>query len=399
MQKTSPLLRLFLLCVFCEANLFAALACAQTPSFDELAHNIVTTSVAVKQGEVVLISGGKHTIPVMEALAIEAQKAGGMVSIVLLSDKVIRSRNADMDENYLGQEPRYLAEWLKQVDVWISLPEASDIKALNTGVSAARLTRIAKAEQFITPMLDGMKVRGVNLIYPTEERGKSFGLDGATYVNMIWQAMGTDYRQISAHGNALRNMLQGAKTVHITSPSGTDLQFSVGNRPIFLDDGTLPPDKAKSKRFLDRNVGLPSGALFFAPVETSATGKVVVPRAQCRLEAINDISFTFRNGRMEDFKAGQNANCFTELKSASGGATDRFGGINIGLNPAWPIHEENGAAYYPSTAGLVFVSIGDNQILGGSNKAEGTFSFPFPIMRATVEIDGKVVIKDGRVIL
>ena len=399
MKKTSPLPWIFLLGVFCEMNLFAAKARAQAPNFDELAHNIVTTSVAVKQGEVVLISGGKHTISLMEALAIEAQKAGGMVTILLNSDNVIRSRNADVDEKYLGQEPRYLAEWLKQVDVFISLPDASDIKALDAGVSAARLTRIAKAGQFIIPMLDGMKVRGVSLIYPTEERGKSFGLDGATYVNMIWQAMGADYRQISAQGNALRKMLQAAKTAHVTSPSGTDLQFSVGNRPIFLDDGTLPPDKARSKRFLDRNISLPSGTLFFAPVETSATGKVVVPRAQCRFEAINDISFTFRNGRMEDFKAGQNANCFTELKSASRGATDQFGGINISLNPAWPIHEENGAAYYPSTAGLVFVSIGDNQILGGSNKAEGTFNFPFPIVGATVEIDGKVVIKDGRLVL
>lgn len=399
MRKTSSLLWMFLLGVFCGASFFAGLACAQAPSFDELARKIVSTSVAVKPGEVVLITGGKHTVSLMEALAIEAQKAGGLVTILLNSEKVLRSRNADVDEKYIGQEPRYLAEWLRQVDVFISLPDASDIKALDAGVSAARLTRIAKAGDFFIPMLDGMKVRGVNIIYPTEERGKSFGLDGATYVNMIWQAMGADYKQISAQGNALRNMLQGAKAVHITSPSGTDLRFSVGNRPIFLDDGTLPPDKARSKRFLDRNVGLPSGTLFFAPVETSATGKVVVPRAQCRLEAINDISFTFRNGRMEDFKAGQNGNCFAELKSASRGATDQFGGINIGLNPAWPIHEENGAAYYPSTAGLVSVSIGDNQILGGTNKAEGTFSFPFPIIGATVEIDGKVVIKDGHLVL
>jgi leucyl aminopeptidase (aminopeptidase T) len=399
MKKTSPLPWIFLLALFCGSSFFAAPVRAQAPNFADLAHNIITTSVAVKPGEVVVITGGKHTIPLMEALAIEAQKAGGLVTIFLDSDKVIRSRNADVDEKFLGQEPRFFGEWLKQVDVWISLPNASDIKALDAGVSAQRLATIAKAGDFLIPMLDGTKVRGVSLIYPTEERGKSFGLDGATYVNMIWQAMGADYKQIAAQGDALRKMLQTAKSVHVTSPSGTDLRFSVGNRPVFVDDGTLPPDKARSKRFLDRNVGLPSGSLFFAPVETSATGKVVVPRAECRYEAINDISFTFRNGRMENFKAGQNANCFTELKSASRGATDQFGGIGIGLNPAWPIHEENGAAYYPSTAGLVFVSIGDNQILGGSNKAEGTFGFSFPIVGATVEIDGKVVIKDGRIVL
>jgi len=399
MKKMALLPWICRLGVLCAASCFALQALAQAPHFAELAHNIVTTSVAVKPGEVVLSTGGKHTIPLMEALAIEAQKAGGMVTIFLNSDKVIGSFRADVDEKYLGQEPRYIAEWFKQVDVFISLPDASDIKALDAGVSAARLAKIAKAGDFVVPMLDDMKVRGINLIYPTEERGRSFGLDGSTYVNMIWQAMGADYKQISAQGNALRKMLQGAKTVHVTSPSGTDLRFSVGNRPIFVDDGTLPPDKARSKRFLGRNVGLPAGTLFFAPVESSATGKVVVPRAECRFEAINDISFTFRNGQMEDFKAAQNGNCFTEQKNASGGATDQFATVTIGLNPAWPIHEENGAAYYPSTAGLLSVSIGDNQILGGSNKAEGTFGFSFPIVGATVEIDGQVVIKDGRLVL
>ena len=399
MKQTTRIPWIFLLAVCGTVGLLVARARAQTRDFNQLAHNIVTTSIAVKPGEVVVITGGKHTIPLMEALAIEAQKAGGMVTIFLNSDKVIRSLHTDVDDKYLGQEPRFIGEWFKQVDVLISLPDTSDLKALDAGVSAARLAKLAKSGDFLTPMLDGMKVRGVSLIYPTEERGKSFGLDGATYVNMIWQAMGADYRQISAQGNALRKMLQAAKTAHVTSPSGTDMHFSVGNRPIFLDDGTLPPDKAKSKRFIDRNVSLPSGALFFAPVESSATGKVVVPRVLCRFDVMNDSSFTFHNGRMEDFKAGQNANCFTELKSASRGDTDKFSAISIGLNPAWPIHEENGAAYYPNTAGLVFVSIGDNQILGGSNKAEGTFNFGFPIVGATVELDGKVVIKDGRLVL
>jgi len=53
-------------------------AAAQQGNVDRLAHRIVTTSVAVRPGEVVVITGGKHTIPLMEALAIETQKAGGI---------------------------------------------------------------------------------------------------------------------------------------------------------------------------------------------------------------------------------------------------------------------------------------------------------------------------------
>src|SRR2546422_7387284 len=42
-------------------------AAAQQGNVDRLAHRIVTTSVAVRPGEVVVITGGKHTIPLMEA--------------------------------------------------------------------------------------------------------------------------------------------------------------------------------------------------------------------------------------------------------------------------------------------------------------------------------------------
>lgn len=375
-------------------------AAAQEKNFGDLAHRVVTTSANIKPGDVVVISGGKHTIPLMEALAIEAQKAGGMVSMFLGSDKVIRSFNADVPEQYLEQEPRFFAEWLKQVDVWISLPDASDIKALDVGVPAARLAKINNAGQFFTGLLDGMKFRQVNIIYPTDDRAKAFGLDGATYVNMIWDAIGADYKQISDNARALKKTLQGAKTVRVTSSSGTDLTFQVGNRTIFLEEGIISAEKAKSKSFTERTTGLPGGTLTLAPLEDSATGKVVVPRAECRFEPMTDVSFSFKRGKMEDFKANKGGNCFQELISASSGPTNQIGSFSIGLNPAWKIHEENGAHYYPNSGlGVVFVSIGDNQLLDGTNKTQGNFGFAFPIVGATVEIDGKVVVKDGKLVI
>jgi len=372
---------------------------AQEKNFDELAHRIVTTSANIKPGDVVVISGGKHTIPLMEALAIESNKAGGMVTMFLGSDKVSRYFIADVPEQYLEQEPRFFAEWLKQVDVWISLPDVSDIKALDAGVPASRLAKIDKTNQFIIGLLDGMKFRQVNLIYPTDERAKAFGLDGATYVNMIWEAMGADYNQIADNGEKLKKMLEGTKTVRVTSPSGTDVSFRTGNRPIFLDDGVIPADKAKSKRFIDRTAGLPAGSLTLAPLEDSATGKVVVPQVDCRYQPMTNVSFVFNKGKMEDFKAAKGGNCLQELIADSGGATNQIASFSIGLNPAWKVHEENGARYYPGGGlGVVFVSIGDNELLDGKNKAQGAFGFGFPIVGATVEVDGKVVVKDGKLL-
>lgn len=418
MKPTRYLVALAFACVF----LVAQLACqpasntntaqqntSNTPSsgstakapernFDQLAHRIVTMSANIQPGEVVVVSGGKHTIPLMEAIAIEAQKAGGMVTMFLNSDKVSRSFNVDVSDKYLEQEPRFLAEWLKQTDVFISLPGASDIKALDEGVSAERLGKMAKAGEFLTPMLDGMKFRQINIIYPTEERGKSFRLDGQTYVNMIWDAIGADYQQIAAKGDALKRKLQGAKKIRVTSPAGTDVTFDVGSRPIFIDDGIVSAERAKSKKFADRNVGLPGGALNFAPVENSANGKVVVPRVDCRFEKMSNITFEFKNGKMDNFQASQGKQCFDDLMATSDGPKDMFSGFTIGLNPNWPSHEENDAAYYASGAGLVFLGIGDNQFIGGSIKTKGNFGFGFPISNATVWIDDQKIIENGRLL-
>src|SRR5439155_1515084 len=139
-------------------------------------------------------------VPLMEALAIEAQKAGGMVTIFLSSDSVVRSLDVDVPEQFLSQEPRFFAEWLKQVDVFITLPSASNIKALDAGVPATRLGKLNQAGQFLTPLLDDMKFREVDITYPTRERGASWGIEGATYVKMMWAAIGADYQRIAEQG-------------------------------------------------------------------------------------------------------------------------------------------------------------------------------------------------------
>jgi aminopeptidase len=71
-----------------------------------------------------------------------------------------------------------------------------------------------------------------------------------------------------------------------------------------------------------------------------------------------------------------------------------FGSISIGLNPIL-IPNDN---YWPAAgAGVVYLTFGNNQLEGGKNTS--AFSWAFPMTNATVEIDGKMVVKDGKIIL
>lgn len=148
------------------------------PDFDELARRVVHTCVNVKPGEVVMVSGGKHNLALMESLAIEANKAGGMTTMVITTDRVDRSFNVDVPEEYLGQEPKYFADWMKEVDVYIGLPTDEDAEAVTEGVPEVRLAKAAKAGQAITDMLmNAPKLRGIFIGYPTKEDTAAMHVD------------------------------------------------------------------------------------------------------------------------------------------------------------------------------------------------------------------------------
>lgn len=369
----------------------------RTGDEEALARKVVSTSVNVRPGDVVVVAGGKHTIPLMEAVAIEAQKAGGMVTMFLNSDRVWRSFNVEVPEEYLDQEPQYFAEWLEHIDVWIGFPGAEDFKAVIADVPEARFAKAAKADQVIWDMLNESKIRSAFVNYPTREDAENVNIDFATLERMHWDAVDTDYESISEKGSRLESLLKGAKTMQVTTPAGTDLSFTVGGRHVFVRDGIVTAEDSGSQLFFDRWISLPGGEVFLAPIETSANGKVVVPRGQCRFEPLTGVSFEFKDGKMEKFEAAEGGECFTDSMAPYTGPKDMFGGISIGLNPALEVIDEGGDFRPSNAAGMVWISVGQNQLSGGANLEPG--GFEFPLTGATVTVDGEVVVEDGQLAL
>lgn len=372
---------------------------AKAQDYAELARRMVKTSASIKPGDVVVVSGGKHDVALMEDLAIESAKAGGLVTMFLDSDKLERAIYTEVPEQYLEQQPAFFVEWIKHINVWIGLPGVEDAKATYGDVPQERFAKANKAGQVVTDALNASGVRIVNVGYPNQSDAAVNQLDFATYQKVFWDAVGADYQKISEQGKKLKQMLQGAKTVRVTSPSGTDFTFSVGRRPIFVDDGIMTEEKAKSHLALTRFVSLPSGAVFFAPIETSANGKVVVPKTRCQYKPMTGESFEFKQGHLENFKAEQGAECFAEAMAPYSGPKDVFGFFQIGLNPAAQVMENPGDYRPGYAAGLVHIGTGDNQLLGGSNKVQGGGGWSAPIVNATVTIDGKTVVQDGKLTL
>jgi len=115
---------------------------AQTADNTQALAARLVQSASVKPGDVVVIDGGKHMIPLMEAVAVEVQKLGGMPTIMLYSDRVTRSLYTEVPEKYLEQEHRFWGEWMKQANIYITLPASEDNFSSLQGVFESQMTKI-----------------------------------------------------------------------------------------------------------------------------------------------------------------------------------------------------------------------------------------------------------------
>ena len=248
--------------VICACAVLLAFAGSYGPATaqddSKLATQIAGVSAGIQPGDVVVVFGGAHTLPQMEAIAIEAQKAGGLVNMMINTDRVARSYWTEVDEEHLERVPEYWKAWLGEVDVWISLPVIEDPPSVFGDISPDRFALGAAANQMFNDMLNSTPLRGMFIAYPTEANARQNGLDFEVFAKMQWDAITADYAAISKDGKALADKLRGAREVKITSPAGTDLTFSIGDRRVFVGDGIVTPAESKSKLFLERWTTLPT---------------------------------------------------------------------------------------------------------------------------------------------
>jgi len=388
-----PFRLITLLFVLLAGTLFVQ---AQKMDYAELGKRIVNTSADIQPGDVVVVAGGKHTIDLMEAVAIEARKQGGFATMFLTTDAMQYSLLRDVPDEYLGQESDYFTEWFKEIDVWIGLPAFEDFQMINKDVPKEKYALLAKAGEEFNNNLNNSKVRAVFLAYPTEFQAKDAGLDFKTWEKMAWNAINADYSKIAAHAKKLEKMLMQSKEVHITSPAGTDLTFSVSERTVLIDDGVVAAEDKDSPLVFQRAAGLPGGQVVTTIHEDSAEGKLVVAKTKCNYEPIKNMSLEFENGVMQNLQANDGQDCMMEIFKLQEGDYNKIAGLAIGLNPALKVMQDGEQDLRSeNAAGMVYVGIGDNRVIGGNNKAKGNFSYDFPVTNATVTIDGVVVVKDG----
>ena len=185
--------------------------------------------------------------------------------------------------------------------------------------------------------------------------------------------------------------------VRVTTPAGTDIRFRTMGRPFNRQIASASNvDDAKMR--IDRHIEIPPGVLRVAPLETTVNGVIVFPSFRIRDGVrASDVRLEFTNGRVTSAAARDGQAELDNFLRAQP-ALMHFREFCLGMNPELAMKAgDTVIPYYGYGAGVVRMSLGDNEELGGTVRG-GAVRWNF-FIDATVMAGDQVVVKDGRLVL
>ncbi|QSX77821.1 aminopeptidase [Agrilutibacter solisilvae] len=375
----------------------AAATPAAKPATDleQLAQRLVTQSAAVKEGEVVLISGQARDAELMENIAVEVRRAGGFPFVEYSSDRLDKRLFFDVPDKYDTQANALGLKLAEMIDANIILQNGTS-ENLFEGADPKRMAARGKANEPVGQAFLKNNVRTIevgNNLYPAAWRAQRYGLAEDALTQMFWNGVNLDYSQLQARGEQVKTALAGGKEVHVTHPNGTDLTVGVAGRPVLVSDGIISAQDMAAGGAA-ASVYLPAGEVYTTPVPGTAKGKLVSSRMFFRGKQIDNLTLTLADGKVTamtgsgpgfaDFKA--------QYDAVDDARKDQLAFLDLGINPNIVLPADNAVGTWVP-AGTITLGTGNNMWAGGDNAV--AYSLVLHLPGSTVTLDGKPVIEGG----
>lgn len=204
---------------------------------------------------------------------------------------------------------------------------------------------------------------------------------------MIVRTLRSDYSQIAALSLKLAEILTQGKTAVMTSPAGTDLKLDLGNRVGDADTGLFTQPGLWGN--------LPAGEGSIGPIEYTAEGRVVFDGALAEVELDQPIEIIIKQGQAVKISGGRAAKILQSQIAKVVSLAGQIGELGIGTNPLARLSPNILEA--EKVYGTCHIALGNNQ------SYEGIINVPFHsdglIKSPTLTIDGRVIVRDNKVLL
>jgi len=194
----------------------------------------------------------------------------------------------------------------------------------------------------------------------------------------------------------LKDALKDSEDVQIKTKIGTNIHFSLEDRPILVEDGVLDKEDLKE----DFTLALPSGVVNLFPLEATVNGTVFVKKAReyrYGTGDLEDVTLQFERGRLVDWKAKKGSDLIKKFLEKTKGTSDMFCEACIGIN-------KNVDSYVglPNIDELRYgaadIAIGHNLPFGKS-KTTPPVHWHFSLGKISLSIEGTNIVKNGQIML
>ena len=313
------------------------------------AYTVANVCLGVKPTEQVLIITEAEKLPIAEsvAAAVYAAKADPVIMVML-------PRERD------GQEPpEMVAEAMKKSDAFVCVVGRSITHTHAVKDACAQGSRGIMLTQFS----EGMMYHG--------------GLEA-------------DFLAAARDCKAIAGYLRDAEKIHLTTAAGTDLTYSSKGRRsnamyCMVEPGEFAP--------------VPTVEANCSPLEGTANGTIVCDASIPYIgigQLEEPVICNVRQGKIVSIEGGRQAKqLLDDLNAKQDPEVFNVAEMGVGLNPncsfiGFMLEDEG-------VYGSVHIGIGTSITLGGIVKA--ACHYDLIMHQATVEVDGKLILKDGAVLV
>ncbi len=206
-------------------------------------------------------------------------------------------------------------------------------------------------------------------------------------IETMLRCFSADYKKVIELTEKVGGILKQADEVRITTKLGTDITMPRKKRRIIESTGVL--------RTIGASGNLPSGEVFFAPIEGKSNGKVIIDGSIAGLGMLDEpITVNFKDGMASRISGGKQAKELSAMLNEAGKQARNLAEFGIGTNYKAKIcgHVLEDEKVF----GTVHVAFGNNIAFGG--KVDVPLHMDCVIKNPTVYADDEMIMKNGKLI-
>ncbi|GAW90867.1 aminopeptidase [Calderihabitans maritimus] len=206
--------------------------------------------------------------------------------------------------------------------------------------------------------------------------------------DIMARTLNADYREIERASLKFASYLTQASTARITTAAGTDLVIGLEGREGKPDTGIYHEPGSFGN--------LPAGEAYIAPVEGTARGKLVVDGSMAGIGRLSQpLEMRVEEGKVVEVKGGPEAELLRQMLEMHGEPAYNIAELGLGLNGrailSGVVLEDE------KVLGTVHVALGDNSTIGG--RVQVPSHLDGVILKPTVELDGEIILREGKFVL